>query len=71
MRYELHETMRTSNLGKQPYATRILRLAYLAPGIVEGIVAGKQPRSLTLKRLLREIPLNWAEQRERFGITQT
>ena len=52
----------------ESYATRILRLAYLAPDIVEAIVAGKQPQSLSLKRLLREIPLSWAEQRERFSI---
>ncbi|MCZ6628178.1 MAG: hypothetical protein O7E56_08110, partial [SAR324 cluster bacterium] len=52
----------------ESYASRILRLAFLAPDIVEAIVTGKQPRSLTLKRLLREIPLSWAEQRERFGI---
>jgi len=43
-------------------------LADLAPDIIEAIVAGNQPRSLTLKRLLRHIPLNWAKQRERFGI---
>lgn len=54
----------------ESYATRILRLACLAPDIVEAIVAGKQPRSLTLKRLLRGIPLCWAEQRERFGLRQ-
>jgi hypothetical protein len=45
-------------------------VACLAPDIVETIVAGKQPRSLTLKRLLRGIPLSWAEQRERFGLRQ-
>ena len=56
--------------GSESYATRILRLTFLAPDIVEAIVAGKQPRSLSLKRLLREIPLSWAEQRERFGIRQ-
>ncbi len=54
----------------ESYASRILCLAFLAPDIVEAIVAGKHPRSLTLKRLLREIPLSWAEQRERFGIRQ-
>ena len=54
----------------ETYAARILKLAFLAPDIIEAILAGKQPRSLTLKRLLRGIPLSWSEQRKRFGIGQ-
>jgi hypothetical protein len=36
---------------------RLLRLAYLAPDIAEAIVEGRQPRILTVKLLLRGIPL--------------
>jgi hypothetical protein len=48
---------------------RILRLAFLAPDIVEAILQGRQPRDLTYKRLmrLRILPVSWAEQRESLG----
>jgi hypothetical protein len=51
----------------ESYVRRILRLAYLAPDIVEAIAEGRQPRGLTLQRLLSPAPLAWAEQRQRFG----
>jgi len=38
------------------HVRRILRVGYLAPDIVETIVEGRQPRSLTVKRLLQGIP---------------
>ena len=48
---------------------RILRLAFLAPDIVEAIVAGHQPADLTVTRLTRleDLPLSWAEQRRLLG----
>jgi DNA invertase Pin-like site-specific DNA recombinase len=49
------------------HVRRILRFGYLAPDIVEAIIEGRQPRSLTVKRLLRGIPCAWAEQRAAFG----
>jgi hypothetical protein len=50
------------------YLGRILRLNLLAPGIVEAILAGKQPKDLRMIDLMRkEIPLVWEEQREKFG----
>ncbi len=44
-----------------------IRLAFLAPDIVEAILQGKQPRSLTVARLKRAcpLPLSWEEQRTR------
>ena len=33
------------------YVTRLLRLAYLAPDIIDAILEGSQPLSLTLERL--------------------
>src|SRR5262245_15062846 len=50
------------------HVRRLLRLAYLAPDIVEAIIEGRQPRTLTVKRLLRGIPLSWADQRATFGL---
>jgi len=49
------------------HVRRLLRFAYLAPDIVEAIVEGRQPRILTVKLLLRGIPLDWADQRAAFG----
>jgi hypothetical protein len=52
-----------------PHVRRLLRFAYLAPDIVEAIVEGRQPRSLTVKLLLRGIPLAWSDQRAAFGFS--
>lgn len=44
---------------------RVLRLARLAPDLVQHILAGTQPRRLTLLWLMRhDIPPLWSEQRE-------
>lgn len=45
------------------FITRIIRLALLAPDIVESILEGKQPAFLTLKDLMRPLPVGWVEQR--------
>ena len=50
------------------HVRRLLRFAYLAPDIMEAIIEGRQPRTLTVKLLLRGIPLDWADQRAAFGI---
>ena len=44
------------------YVSRILRLAFLSPKIVQAILDGKQPAWLTMKDLLRQLPLEWHEQ---------
>jgi hypothetical protein len=49
------------------HVRRILRFGYLAPDIFEAIVEGRQPRSMTVKRLLQGIPCVWADQRAAFG----
>jgi site-specific DNA recombinase len=51
-----------------PHVRRLLRFAYLAPEIVEAIVEGRQLRSLTVKLLLRGIPLAWSDQRATFRL---
>jgi site-specific DNA recombinase len=50
------------------YATRLLRLAFLAPDIVTAILNGKQPPQLTANRLMDDtrLPLDWVAQRELF-----
>jgi hypothetical protein len=51
------------NISKS-YVSRILRLALLAPDIVEVILAGRADQSLVLERLERPLPMRWEEQRE-------
>jgi DNA invertase Pin-like site-specific DNA recombinase len=48
--------------------SRTIRLAFLAPDIVEAILAGRQPVELTPRRLMRdELPLDWRRQRRLLG----
>ena len=46
------------------YASRVVRLNFLAPKVVEALVTGKQPIDLDAKKLLdlRDLPLSWKEQ---------
>jgi len=37
---------------------------------VEAIIEGRQPRSMTVKRLLQGIPCVWADQRAAFGFAR-
>jgi len=46
------------------YISRILRLALLAPDIVESILEGRQPPELTLVVMMRPFPVAWWEQAE-------
>jgi hypothetical protein len=49
------------------YVARILRLALLAPDIVEAILAGQEPSGMSLERLVKAMPVGWEEQREVLG----
>jgi hypothetical protein len=44
------------------YVSRILRLALLAPDIVEVILEGRANHALVLERLERRLPVSWKEQ---------
>ena len=52
------------NISKS-YVSRILRLALLAPDIVEAILAGRTDQALMLEQLERPLPASWEEQRAR------
>jgi hypothetical protein len=54
------------NISKS-YVSRILRLALLAPDIVEAILAGRRHQGMMLEQLERPLPASWAAQREHFG----
>ena len=49
------------------YVARTLRLASLAPDIVEAVVRGDEPEGLTLGRLMRPWPARWDEQSKTLG----
>jgi hypothetical protein len=49
------------------YMTRVLRLALLAPDIVEAILDGKQGPELTLAQMLNSSTVEWMEQANNIG----
>lgn len=50
------------------YIGQLIRLTTLAPDIIMAIIEGRQPKLLTLRRLLRErFPYSWEEQRRKLG----
>ncbi|WP_430443638.1 hypothetical protein [Sphingorhabdus contaminans] len=55
------------------YLTRILRLAFLDPWIVEQIIAGRQPAMLDARKLTLsgELPMRWTDQRAFAGFSAT
>jgi FtsP/CotA-like multicopper oxidase with cupredoxin domain len=51
-----------------PHQRRLIRLAFLSPGLQLCILDGRQPQGLTLARLIdAEIPLCWDAQERMFG----
>ena len=61
-----------NGVGKQ-YVSRLIRLAFLAPEMVERIVAGRQPPKLTAQSLQAgrfDIPVDWAAQKRALGFAQ-
>jgi hypothetical protein len=66
------EIARRDGVGKQ-YVSRLIRLAFLAPELVERIVAGRQPPELTAQALRTgrfDIPVDWAAQKRALGSAQ-
>ena len=53
------------------YMARLMRLSLLAPKIVDAIMEGRQPESVTLANMMDPFPLDWKEQRIRFLQTGT
>jgi hypothetical protein len=51
------------------YFTRLVRLSYLAPDIIQAVLDGRQPRDLTADKLLAHsrLPLTWDAQWRVFG----
>ncbi|HEX3422285.1 MAG TPA: hypothetical protein VHS33_02630, partial [Sphingomicrobium sp.] len=57
-----------SNYSKR-HLWQLLRVSWLAPDITAAIIEGRQPATLTGRRLLRapDVPLSWQDQRRYFG----
>jgi hypothetical protein len=55
------EIAQAESIGKS-YVSRILRLALLAPDIVEAILEGRADQPLMLEQLARPLPMEWCEQ---------
>ena len=53
------------------FVSRILRLAYLSPTVVETILDGKYPAHLTMKDLMEPFPMDWERQAEHFSVAAT
>ena len=54
--------------------TGLVRLSYLAPSIVEDLIAGRHPIGLSAKQLLsrsKDLPADWQKQRKFLGLTET
>lgn len=54
------------------YVTRIVRLAFLSPDVLNAILEGEAPAHLTTDRLTlpEAVPAIWKDQRKLFGIAQ-
>ena len=52
----------TENISKS-YVSRILRLALLAPDIIDAILTGETDQGMVLEQLERPLPASWEEQR--------
>jgi hypothetical protein len=54
---------------RRDYVLRNLCLGFLAPDLIEAMLNGRLPVTPNLTPLNRSIPLDWAEQREFFGLS--
>jgi site-specific DNA recombinase len=66
------EIAKRDGVGKQ-YVSRLMRLAFLSPELVERIVAGRQPPEFTAQVLRTgrfDLPVDWAAQKRAIGFVQ-
>ncbi len=61
--YASLEDLAAANAVDRTYVGRILRLTSLAPEIVERILDGDEPEGISLRRLQKDLPLVWSDQR--------
>jgi hypothetical protein len=61
-RYATVRDLAKAEAINESYLGRILRLTLLSPTIIEAILEGRQPATLELDDLLKQFPIEWAEQ---------
>jgi hypothetical protein len=49
------------------YIAKAIRMTQLAPDIIDAVIDGRQPQSLSLADLMRPFPDGWQEQQRHFG----
>ena len=55
-------------VGKsERYVSEVIRAAFLAPDLVEALLAGHAPPTLALAELTKDLPWDWDQQRRRFA----
>lgn len=64
--YATIDDMAAAEKINSSYISRLMRLAYLSPTIVEAILDGRHPAHLTMKDLMAPFPLDWAAQERQF-----
>jgi site-specific DNA recombinase len=64
----LDDIAREDNINPS-YATRLVRLTFLAPDVIAAMPAGTQPAEFTTAKLMADtrLPLDWREQRTVLG----
>jgi hypothetical protein len=53
-------------IANPSYISRILRLAFLSPVVVQAILDGSHPAWLTMRDLLEPFPMDWQLQEKKF-----
>ena len=61
----LEDIAKSENINPS-FVSRVLRLTYLSPTLLEAILDGKYPAHLTMKDLMAPFPMEWERQREHF-----
>jgi site-specific DNA recombinase len=66
--FDMRSLARDAGLTER-YVGKVFRCAFLAPDIVEAILAGRQPHDLNFDKLCQNLSLSWVEQREQLGFS--
>jgi site-specific DNA recombinase len=66
--FDMRSLSRDAGLTER-YVGKVFRSAFLAPDIVEAILAGRQPHDLNFDKLCQNLPLSWVEQRAQLGFS--
>ena len=56
-------------VGKsERYVSKVIRVAFLAPHLVEAVLEARPPARLTVAELTDDLPWDWNEQWRRFAV---